>query len=635
MTDFKSGGVPTPDYDSDDVNYISEKTEFTDDVFVYGKLYADLGGDVQTFSTAGVERVRITKEGDVAIGTNNPNVTVDASNNSILAVGIVTAREFYGTFKGSIDPSVANDKISEGNSEAEVVDAGSDGHFKVTTEGVERLRISSAGVSTFTGNIIVDNGTVRCNDGFSSDVDLILNADANNNGAGSIIFKESGSEKLRITSTGKLNIGDADQTQNTDQLSVTIAAQNAVDNVARFQSTAAASGTSESLVKIYKGAGYGGVISGYITQGSDHGLKFYTANNGTLSERLRINSSGNTTFNGDTTVNGDINLSGTATATTQNRKIFWTGFDKEAVGDVSDTAEIRHTTNVHGITGSVLEIKTENDVTDGIALNASSGNGQICFNGNITGDISMSSYGGSIIPSFGAGGQGIKWQSDPAGGSGDIAHIQYYADGSGENTRLRILIANDADDDLRLEGNTIRAQGSFSKLSGSFRVPHVLAGLTTTTDLVHSFVEGPQADNLYRGRTKLVAGISTVNIDTTNNMTEGTFVNLNRDVQCFTTNETGWTAIKGSVTGNLLTIIAQDNTCADTISWMVIGERWDLAMYDPMNPMTDANGKVKTEIPNNSYNKGGDYEQDYISENRFRVGISTISRPAIENKEIG
>ena len=635
MTDFKSGGVPTPDYDSDDVNYISEKTEFTDDVFVYGKLYADLGGDVQTFSTAGVERVRITKEGDVGIGTNNPNVTVEASNNSILAVGIVTAREFYGTFKGSIDPSVANDKISEGNTEVETVDTGSNGHIKFITEGDVRARIDSSGNSTFTGNIIVDSGTVRCNDGFSSDVDLIFNADANNNGAGAIIFKESGSEKARITSGGKINIGDADQTQNTDQLSVTIASQNTSDNVARFQSNAAASGTSESLVKIYKGAGYGGVISGYITQGSDHGLKFYTANNGTLSEILRINSSGNTTFNGDTTVNGDINLSGTATATTQNRKIFWTGFDKEAVGDVSDTAEIRHTTNVHGITGSVLEIKTENDVTDGIALNASSGNGQICFNGNIRGDISMSSYGGSIIPSFGAGGQGIKWQSDPAGGSGDIAHIQYYADGSGENTRLRILIANDSNDDLRLEGNTIRAQGSFSKLSGSFRVPHVLAGLTTTTDLVHSFVEGPQADNLYRGRTKLVAGISTVNIDTTNNMTEGTFVNLNRDVQCFTTNETGWTAIKGSVTGNLLTIIAQDNTCTDTISWMVIGERWDLAMYDPNNPMTDANGKVKTEIPNNSYNKGGDYEQDYISENRFRVGISTISRPAIENKEIG
>ena len=67
----------------------------------------------------------------------------------------------------------------------------------------------------------------------------------------------------------------------------------------------------------------------------------------------------------------------------------------------------------------------------------------------------------------------------------------------------------------------------------------------------------------------------TVNIDTNSNMTEGTFEELNRNVQCFTTNETGWTNTKGSVTGNKITIIAQDNSCTDTISWMVVGERQD------------------------------------------------------------
>ena len=46
MTDFKSGGVPTPDYDSEDINYVSQKTEFTEDVYVYGKLYAELSGDI-------------------------------------------------------------------------------------------------------------------------------------------------------------------------------------------------------------------------------------------------------------------------------------------------------------------------------------------------------------------------------------------------------------------------------------------------------------------------------------------------------------------------------------------------------------------------------------------------------------
>ena len=63
MTDFKGGGIPTPDYDTEDINYISQKTEFTEDVFIYGKLYAEFGGNVQSFRTAGVERLRITKTG--------------------------------------------------------------------------------------------------------------------------------------------------------------------------------------------------------------------------------------------------------------------------------------------------------------------------------------------------------------------------------------------------------------------------------------------------------------------------------------------------------------------------------------------------------------------------------------------
>ena len=133
--------------------------------------------------------------------------------------------------------------------------------------------------------------------------------------------------------------------------------------------------------------------------------------------------------------------------------------------------------------------------------------------------------------------------------------------------------------------------GAVSKGSGSFRIDHPLK--PETHQLVHSFVEGPQADNIYRGKVELVDGTATVNIDTVAGMTEGTFAALNREIQCFTTNETGWTAIKGSVTGNLLTIVAQDNTCTDTISWLVIGERQDQHMYD--TEWTDENGKVIVE----------------------------------------
>ena len=36
-------------------------------------------------------------------------------------------------------------KLVAGNTEAEVVDTGTDGHFKVTTEGTERIRVGPAG----------------------------------------------------------------------------------------------------------------------------------------------------------------------------------------------------------------------------------------------------------------------------------------------------------------------------------------------------------------------------------------------------------------------------------------------------------------------------------------------------------
>ena len=47
--------------------------------------------------------------------------------------------------KGASGDKGVSDKIIEGNTEAEVVDTGTDGHFKVTTEGIERFRIDKDG----------------------------------------------------------------------------------------------------------------------------------------------------------------------------------------------------------------------------------------------------------------------------------------------------------------------------------------------------------------------------------------------------------------------------------------------------------------------------------------------------------
>ena len=116
---------------------------------------------------------------------------------------------------------------------------------------------------------------------------------------------------------------------------------------------------------------------------------------------------------------------------------------------------------------------------------------------------------------------------------------------------------------------------TLSKGGGSFKIDHPHPTKTETHHLVHSFIEGPQMDLIYRGKVDLVDGTAIINIDTKSGMTDGTFVLLNKDIQSFTTNETGWGAVKSSVSGNILTITAQDNTSTDTISWMVIGERQD------------------------------------------------------------
>ena len=94
-------------------------------------------------------------------------------------------------------------------------------------------------------------------------------------------------------------------------------------------------------------------------------------------------------------------------------------------------------------------------------------------------------------------------------------------------------------------------------------------------------------------RVFLNAGKATINIDEASTMTEGTFEALCREVQCFTTNETGWDAVKGKVTGNILTIESQNTESTDEISWMVIGERQDEHIMDTEG--TDDEGKVIVE----------------------------------------
>jgi len=140
---------------------------------------------------------------------------------------------------------------------------------------------------------------------------------------------------------------------------------------------------------------------------------------------------------------------------------------------------------------------------------------------------------------------------------------------------------------------TCNSDGSVSKNSGSFKIDHPLESKKDTHYLVHSFVEAPQADNIYRGVVQLENGTATINLDTVAGMTEGTFVALNTNTSCFTSNETDWDSVKGSISGNILTINCQNTSSTANVSWLVIGERHDQHMLD--NDWTDDNGKVIVE----------------------------------------
>ena len=74
---------------------------------------------------------------DVVLGGNPTTTTQSASNNSTR----IATTAYVDTAVGNL----SQDSMTEGNTKAEVVDTGSDGHFKVETEGTERLRVIADG----------------------------------------------------------------------------------------------------------------------------------------------------------------------------------------------------------------------------------------------------------------------------------------------------------------------------------------------------------------------------------------------------------------------------------------------------------------------------------------------------------
>jgi hypothetical protein len=140
-----------------------------------------------------------------------------------------------------------------------------------------------------------------------------------------------------------------------------------------------------------------------------------------------------------------------------------------------------------------------------------------------------------------------------------------------------------------LYATSVYCIGTLFKGVDNFRIKH---GLREGYDLFHSVIEGPQADLIYRGKVELVNGQASIDIDSYYDMTPGTFVWLTKSdsVQTFTSNETGWDAVRSSFSGDTITIECQNSSSTDTISWMVIAERGDPTFRE--SEVTDDDGNM-------------------------------------------
>ena len=223
-------------------------------------------------------------------------------------------------------------------------------------------------------------------------------------------------------------------------------------------------------------------------------------------------------------------------------------------------------------------------------LKGTSTGGQACstVGGTLVVESCDNNPGIDIIASNAGYGQ-LIFRGTSTGGGGFNENVRMAGGYNGGSPRFDISVGSASNMATFLSTGAVSFSGAVSKGSGSFRIKHPLES-RDGHDLVHSFVEGPQADLIYRGVTQLVDGSAEINVDTEAGMTEGTFAVLNRCTQVFTTNESNWDAVRGSIEGNTLTIESNVTDSTACISWMVVGERQDQHMYD--TEWTDSDGRV-------------------------------------------
>ena len=583
-------------------------------------------GDI-SFYTAGAVNMTIENGGKVGIGTTSPNTTVgmvqiEGSSQNYNNSPMITFKDTAGQTNsrnwsiGCISDSWGNFVIGRGANNSDFLDSAADHALTISYDGKVGIGTTSPDMalsvkgSGATQAIFGQDRTsgfsyIYLGEEATGDKCLVFGYDHDNNWGGFCIGGEQlGTGGLNIADGGNVGIGTASPDV---KLHIDSGGNN---NVAYFVSSdryahinIADSGTTHDVLL-----------------GADNGAFFL--NTGNVHGRIAVDTDGKVGI-GTTSPANKLHVSDAGQNTVMrignngnyDQYIYFNGANDWCVGmDDSDSQKFK--ISGHSSFAGTDDFLTIN--TSGTATFSGSNEFNVSGAGGATNYLMLNCFSttpahcpslvlmkshSNTVGVVGHTGNGhvlglIEFAGKDTGGSWeDGAHIKVTATGDGTLTSIpcKMEFATSQSASVRRLALTLGDDqsatftGAVSKSSGSFKIDHPLPSKKDTHYLVHSFAESPRADLIYRDKVTLVDGSATVNIDTVAGMTEGTFVLLCDDVQCFTSNESDWKAVKGSVTENILTIECEDSNSTADIAWMVIGDRKDKHIME--TSWTDENGK--------------------------------------------
>ena len=536
----------------------------------------------------------LTNIGTISSGaiTTSGNLTFSPSGDYYAGLGSTNALHFENSSGQTLMSTASVDiRIDANNSDTNrFFSVSHNSSSNATSGGTDLFKITEDGTATFSGDVFIsepnptlilkdtsddDDHGIRFRDNGGTDRYSITTLNDNFNfiteGSRELIFKPAGTEKFRVG-----------------------AAYNESKQDLRFPDNAILRLGTGTDLNIYHN-GTDSLINNdtghlYIQNYTDDGdIRFYSDNgSGGTAEYIRcdgglgqvklfhygsekfITTSAGVKVTGEVNLTGELEINGTDVITSSRNLV--------NIGTISSTD---FTTN-----GAAVVVQNKNLTILNQPVNISSpNNSRIKFLQTTSG---ASATKGSI-----------QWFDSNSNSCGTIRVV---GDGVEDNSgKMEFFVTAQTDelgDDpfginkmMTITENGVQVHGSLSKSSGSFRIDHPLK--PETHDLVHSFVEGPQADNLYRGVIKLENGRATVDLDEWFDMTAGTFLALNRDIQAFVNNSETWDAVRAKVMGSQLVIECQNPESNAEVSWLVIGERQDKEIHE--SALTNDNGKIIVE----------------------------------------